>query len=43
MLPSYGRTHEVLVHVSEIILEVKAFRETIEAVREIDNYETTKN
>jgi hypothetical protein len=37
------RTHEALVHISEIILEVKAFRETIETVSEIENYETIKN
>ena len=41
-LPSYGRVHEVLVHVNEIILEVNAFCETIETVNKIKKYETTK-
>jgi len=41
-LPSYGRVHQDLVHVNEIILEVNAFRETIETINEIKKYETTK-
>ena len=41
-LPSYGRVHEALVHVNEIILEVNAFRETTETINKIKKYETTK-
>ena len=41
-LPSYGRVHEALVHVNEIILEVNAFCETTETINKIKKYETTK-
>ena len=41
-LPRYGRVHEALVHVNEIILQVNAFCETIETKNKIKKYETTK-
>ena len=41
-LPSYERVHEALAHVNKIILEVNAFRETIETINKIKKYETTK-
>jgi len=41
-LSIYGRVHQELVHVNEIILEVNAFRETTETINKIKKYETTK-